>query len=105
MLSFHGKKAKGTKITVSALSFLADLVKALLDAVDPCLGDSQLRTPQTLFLSGIGGIGQTLMHAKQQEPAAKFLMMPAGLLLPFIVFPPAFCEQLFTGHWRSLVCI
>lgn len=45
MLSFHGKKAKGTKITVSALSFLADLVKALLDATDLCLGDSQLRTP------------------------------------------------------------
>lgn len=57
MLSFHGKKAKGTKITVSAFSFPSGACESVLSAVDAHDISVWELAAQTLFPAGIGGAG------------------------------------------------
>lgn len=87
MLSFHGKKAKGTKITVSAFSFLSGACESVLSAVDVqerFLSGSWQPKPCSLW--GLVASGESQHTQSNQNlhckvsPGSPFLSSPFQLL-------------------------
>lgn len=92
MLSFHGKKAKGTKITVSASSFLSgacflsfsSFLSVLLDAQERFLSESWRPKPCSLW--GLVALGESQHTQSNQNllckvsPGSPFFSSPFQLL-------------------------